>query len=244
MNRFKFDTHIHLDLFDNRDEIIRYIEKEKSYTIAVTNLPILYEKYIKLYSNIKYIRFALGFHPELVYKYNNQINIFLKNIKQAKYIGEVGLDYSVKDKENREMQRKIFTQIIRTCNLYGNKVVSVHSRLAVTDVNSIIGKFKGNIIMHWFTGTDSELQESIENGYYFSINEKMINSNKRRLIIKKIPIEMLLLESDAPFLKNDKLNYSVEFMDNIILELARIYSVDKLTMEEQLKINFKRVINV
>lgn len=48
MNSLKFDTNIHLDLFDNRDEIIRYI------------------------------RVALGFHPELVYKYSNQIKIFLQ----------------------------------------------------------------------------------------------------------------------------------------------------------------------
>ena len=244
MNRFKFDTHIHLDLFDNRDEIIRYIEKEKSYTIAVTNLPILYKKYIQLYGNFKYVRFALGFHPQLVYKYNNQMEIFLKNIKQAKYIGEVGLDYSIKDKENREIQRKIFKEIIKACNLYGNKVVSVHSRLAVDVINNIVGEFKGNIIMHWFTGNEKELQQSIENGYYFSINEKMLNSNKKRLLIKKIPVDKILLESDAPFLKNDKLNYSVEFMDNIIEELANIYLVDKYLIEQQLKNNFKRVINV
>lgn len=244
MNRFRFDTHVHLDLFDNRDEIIRYVEKEKSFTIAVTNLPILYKKYLQLYGELKYIRFALGFHPELVYKYNNQMDIFLENIIQAKYIGEVGLDYSIKDNQNREIQRKVFREIITICNLHGNKVLSVHSRLAVNDINSIIGKFNGSIIMHWFTGSDSELQKSIENGYYFSINEKMISNTKKRMLVKKIPIERVLLESDAPFLKNDKLNYSVEFIDKIIIELASIYSIDKHSMEKQLKINFKTAINV
>ncbi len=67
MNSFKFDTHIHLDLFEDRENIIKYIEEEKSYTIAMTNLPILYKKYINKYKDLKYIRFALGFHPELVY---------------------------------------------------------------------------------------------------------------------------------------------------------------------------------
>lgn len=55
--------------------------------------------------------------------------------------------------------------------------------------------------MHWFTETDSGFQQSIENGYYFSINEKMININKKRLLMKKISIEMLLLGSDAPLKK-------------------------------------------
>ena len=73
MNNFKFDTHLHLDLFRDRNKIIKEIENNKSYTIAVTNLPILYEKYVKIYGDLKYIKFALGFHPELVYEYSNQL---------------------------------------------------------------------------------------------------------------------------------------------------------------------------
>ena len=49
MGNFKFDTHMHLDLFAQREDIIKYIEEEKSYTIAMTNLPILYSKYINMY---------------------------------------------------------------------------------------------------------------------------------------------------------------------------------------------------
>lgn len=244
MNSFKFDTHMHLDLFKNRDAIISYIEKEKSYTIAMTNLPILYNKYINTYSNLKYIRFALGFHPELVCEYRNQLGIFLKDIKNAKYIGEVGLDYKVKEQENRDIQKVIFCEIIKVCNQYGNKVVSVHSRLAVSEVNSIIGKFNGSIIMHWFTGSELELNSSIENGYYFSINERMINTNKKKLLIKKIPIEKVLLESDAPFTQTNKLNYSIEFIDRIVVELANIYNIEKAQMLYQLEKNFKKVISI
>ena len=60
----------------------------------MTNLPILFEKYNSLYNGFKYIRFALGFHPELLIDYSYQLEIFIKNIKYTRYIGEIGLDYS------------------------------------------------------------------------------------------------------------------------------------------------------
>lgn len=243
MNSFKFDTHIHLDLFEDREKIIRYIESEKSYTIAMTNLPILYEKYINKYRDLKYVRFALGFHPELVYEYENQLNIFLDNIKNAKYIGEIGLDYKVKNKSNIDIQKIVFKKIINSCKKEGSKVLSVHSRLAVNDVNTIIGEFNGTVVMHWFTGNKAELNQSIENGYYFSINENMINSEKKKIFIRNMPIDKILIESDAPFTKKNKV-YELDFISNITNELAKIYNLEKEDIAEQLKKNFRSAISV
>ena len=60
-----FDTHFHLDLQKDRAAAIRDVEEKQIYTIAVTNLPELYRKEsVEIAS--KYIRFDLGFHPELV----------------------------------------------------------------------------------------------------------------------------------------------------------------------------------
>lgn len=242
MNNFKFDTHLHLDLFRDRNKVIRDIENNKSYTIAVTNLPVLYEKYLKIYSDLKYIKFALGFHPELVYEYSNQFDIFLKNVKSAKYIGEIGLDYKIKNSNNRSCQRKVFSKIVSECNNCGGKVLTVHSRNAVKEINEIIGdNFNGTIIMHWFTGTMSELKESIRHGYYFSINERMINKSD---FIKRIPINKILLETDAPFINNDRINYSFDFVDYLINKLANIFNINESEMSIQLKSNFKDAVSV
>lgn len=244
MNKFKFDTHMHLDLFEDRKKIIDYIETEQSYTIAMTNLPILYEKYMLKYKNLKYIRFALGFHPELVYEYKDQLSVFLRNIKNQKYIGEIGLDYKIKDIENINLQKTVFKKIVDLCNKEGGKVLSVHSRLAVKDVNNIIGKFNGTVIMHWFTGNKTELKQSIKNGYYFSINENMINSDKKKKFIKSIPIDKILIESDAPFTTTTNKEYRVNFIDNIIYELSNIYNLNDIDIAKQLMKNFKRAITV
>lgn len=72
MTNFLFDTHAHLDLSANFNEEVNSIEKLKIYTIAVTNLPPLYIKF-KSRIESKYIKPALGFHPELIEKYQKYI---------------------------------------------------------------------------------------------------------------------------------------------------------------------------
>ena len=63
---YLYDTHFHLDLHKDRNSVITEIENQKIYTIAVTNLPDLYRREsIEIAS--KYIRFSLGFHPELLH---------------------------------------------------------------------------------------------------------------------------------------------------------------------------------
>lgn len=243
MNNFKFDTHMHLDLFDEMEAIIKYIEKEKSYTIVMTNLPVLYSKYMNKYRNLNYIRFGLGFHPELVYEYESQIDIFLDNLKYAKYIGEIGLDYKVKDEDNIKKQKRVFKKIIDACKREGGKVLSIHSRSAASDINNIIGKFNGTVIMHWFTGSKVELIQSISNGYYFSINEKMINSERKKILLKSIPVDKILIESDAPFTRKNKI-YELDFIDNITNELANVYNLDNEAIIDQLKKNFREAISV
>ena len=243
MNNFKFDTHMHLDLFEEKEAIINYIEKEKSYTIAMTNLPVLYGKYINKYRDLKYIRFGLGFHPELVYEYESQINIFLDNLKNAKYIGEIGLDYKVKDQDNINAQKRVFKIIIDACKREDSKVLSIHSRLATNDVNNIIGKFNGTVIMHWFTGSKADLIQSIKNGYYFSINEKMINSEKKKIFLRNIPIDKILIESDAPFTRKNKV-YELDFINNITKDLGKMYDLENEAIIEQLKKNFREAISV
>ena len=87
-----FDTHFHLDLQKDRAAAIRQIEEQRIYTIAVTNLPDLYRKE-KTEVASKYIRYALGFHPELVHQFPSQIPLMWEWLPEARYIGEVGLDF-------------------------------------------------------------------------------------------------------------------------------------------------------
>lgn len=244
MNKFRYDTHMHVDLYKNTKEVISYIEKNKSYTIAVTNLPILYEKYCRQYQNLKYVRFALGLHPELAFQYKEQIPLMIEQIKLAKYIGEVGLDYVTTNSDNRETQRIAFRKLIEQCDKYGGKILSVHSRRAVKDVLSIIGdSFNGKVVLHWFSGTPRELMTAVKYGYYFSVNSDMINSKNGIELIKNMPLDRILLESDAPFTKDTKSNYSLDFILKVEEGLSKIKGIDTEYVNQILKKNFKQLID-
>ncbi|RTZ48385.1 hydrolase (plasmid) [Chryseobacterium arthrosphaerae] len=166
MTNFLFDTHAHLDLSTNFNEEVNSIEKLKIYTIAVTNLPPLYIKF-KSRIESKYIKPALGFHPELIEKYQKYIPQMWNLLDEAKYIGEVGLDYKVAI-NSKTIQLSFFESLIHKCNDLGGKVLTIHSRNSVDDVLSIIGgRFNSKFILHWYSGNLKNIDIAVANGAYF-----------------------------------------------------------------------------
>jgi len=244
MKKFYFDTHVHLDLYKDLDVTVKLINEYKSYTIAVTNLPILYEKALENTPNTKYIRIALGLHPELIHKFPEQIEIFFKKIKKARYIGEIGLDFSREYIQYKDLQIDFFRKCIEECDNLGGKVLSVHSRHAAEEIIDIIGpRFNGKIILHWYTGTKKAFKKAIGNGYYFSINPEMLKTSKGRDIIINIPLDRILIESDGPFSKNMQKKYEPSFVEEVIYGIANIREIEEDEINQLLKLNFKELLS-
>lgn len=243
MNDFLFDTHSHLDLLKSFDYTIEEIEKKKIYTIAVTNLPILYEKLLSKIDS-KYIKPALGFHPELIEQYQKYIPEMWKLLPQARYIGEVGLDFKV-GKDSRVVQTQFFEELIIRCNDLGGKILTVHSRGSANEVISIIGNtFNSKYILHWYSGSLKDLNTALSNGAYFSINYAMVTSSSGQKIIENIPNERLLLESDSPFILINKKPFSTLEVHQIAIKLA---SLKNINIDEMIKIlysNFKELLKI
>lgn len=194
---YLYDTHFHLDLQKNRSAVIREIEQNKIYTIAVTNLPDLYRKELCEIKS-KHIRQALGFHPELVHQYKNQIHLMWDLLPEARFIGEVGLDFV--DLTHQQEQVAFFCELIERCRYDEKKILTIHSRRAVSKVLEIIGhNFQFKPILHWFTGNREELQEAIGRGCYFSVNGAMLGTKRFLDLLPIIPPDKILLETDSPF---------------------------------------------
>lgn len=236
------DTHFHLDLHKNVKEIAEYIEKNEIYTIAITNTPSVFEHTEKLCINKKFLRSALGLHPELVSSRQHELALFKKLIKKTKYIGEIGLDFSNSNENERKIQSVVFKQIIDWCSSEKNKILSVHSRKAEKEVIDIIGSsFKGKVILHYYSGPLKQLERAIDAGFYFSINHSMTKTKNGRTIISRIPIEKLLSETDAPFVTFG--NNSSDQLEETISNISQIIYLDPNKIKEQIFANFKRVIS-
>lgn len=241
MNNHLYDTHFHLDLFKTKNEIIKEIEENKIYTIAVSNLPVLFTK-LKESISSKYIRPALGFHPELLFQYKHHIPLMWSLLNETKYIGEVGLDFKT-GKDYKDLQISFFTELIKRCNQIGDKVLTVHSRQSADEIVSIIGdNFNGKVILHWYSGNTSTLQAAVSSGYYFSINYSMVNSKTGISIINEIPTDRLLLETDAPFIKLLEEPFRPNDIPKIISRMAEILKMSYEELHSILWNNFNTII--
>lgn len=239
-----YDTHFHLDLQKSKVDVLAEIEQNKIYTIAVTNLPPLYEK-LKNEIDNKYVRVALGFHPELLNQYQKYIPQMWSLLSEAKYIGEVGIDLKT-SKDSKKLQVSFFEELITRCNSYGNKVLTIHSRMAASEVVSIIGdKFNGKIILHWYSGSKKIQDIAINNGFYFSVNHAMFNSESGRKIIENTPNDKLLIETDSPFVefKGVFINQFSQ-IQNTIMKLSELKRMNIDDLVNQLWSNFQSVITV
>lgn len=242
MSNHLYDTHLHLDLMKSFDNVIDDIEKNQIYVVAVTNLPVLYEK-LKVKIHSKYIRPALGFHPELLLDYQAMIPQMWELLNETRYIGEIGLDFKV-GKHFQQLQLQFFDELIHRCDIIGNKILTVHSRNSAEEVVSIIGKnFHGIVILHWYSGNNSILSKAVNNGYYFSVNYAMINSNSGKQIIESIPMDRLLLETDSPLISNmNEPTYSSE-LELIVKSLSKLKKADYSTILATLWNNFAQLIS-
>lgn len=194
------DTHFHLDKYRNHRDLYKEINSLKQYTLCVTNSPGIYLSCQSTYTETKYVKFALGMHPLEISDLKRCINEFDHCFPSAKYLGEVGLDYST-DASLREKQLVVFSHIIQK-QAAANKLVSIHIRGAEEDAIRILSEYTGGKrIIHWFTGNTDNLAELVNLGCYFSLNASMVRFVDRCDILKSIPIERILVESDGPYTK-------------------------------------------
>jgi TatD DNase family protein len=87
-----------------------------------------------------------------------------------------------------------------------------------------------------------KLNEAIDNGYYFSINKQMASYQSVQKLIRKIPINRLLIESDAPFTKGNNPSYAIEQLADTVKQLAFILGVSLDEINNTLSDNFRRLL--
>lgn len=200
--------HCHVDLMQSMEEFSKVALEERINLLAMTTTPKAYDIEKKKLSVFSNVQVALGLHPQLVFNRAEELAIVEKYIRTTKFVGEIGLDFNKQFYHSKELQINVFSQIIEWCQRSPMKVISIHSVRSDKYVLDILEKYDSTkhnrCILHWYSGTLKQLDRAIELGCFFSVNEYMLNSENGRSIVQKIPIDRLLLESDAPFISEIK----------------------------------------
>ena len=154
------DSHCHLDLMDDVKRIAESCQLAMIGLFAVGTTPKTYAKEKEIWHHHSNIKVGLGMHPQLIGSGYDDIELFSMLAKESRYIGEVGLDFSKEYLGTKEAQILSFERVVKSCETYGNKVISVHALKSAVTVLQIIEEYrqcKENIyILHWFTGSLTE----------------------------------------------------------------------------------------
>lgn len=229
------DTHCHIDMYPNPLSEAQKREKDKLLTISMTNLPSHFEMGHSHLLNFRYVRMALGLHPLRAVDHKKELSLFSKLVDKTSYIGEVGLDFSKEGILTRDIQIKSFDFVLESIKSKP-KIISLHSRRAEKEtLEMLVEKKIDNAIFHWYSGSLSNLYEIADAGYYFSVNSAMIQSENGRKIIGKIPKELILTETDAPFIENSSINKTLEY-------LSLIWKKTTSDVESNIQENLNRLI--
>jgi TatD DNase family protein len=209
--RYLIDSHCHLnmkDLNNNIDAIIlKAAEFGVRYMQTICTKLSEFEEVLAIAKKYENIFASVGVHPHEVDKEGiAEVNTLLKLANDPKIIafGETGLDYYY-EYSNRENQQISFINHITAARI-ANKPVIVHTRDADEDTIRILseempkGEFKG--LIHCFSTGKELAEKAIDLGMYISISGIITfkNAENLREIVKNLPLDRILVETDAPFL--------------------------------------------
>jgi len=204
------DSHAHLDMkqFDSdRDQVIdRALSAGVQHIISVGIDIKSSRNALHLTTHYPSIFATIGIHPHNADNTNNndleQIALIAQHDKIIA-IGEIGLDF-FRNRSARQKQIEVFTQQLAIAMSIDFPVV-IHDREAHTETLKILSSFKRNGLhgmIHCFSGDYKLAKTFIDMGYYISISGTVTYNNARQTqdVARKIPLNRLLLETDAPFL--------------------------------------------
>lgn len=233
-----FDTHAHYDdeAFDmDRDRLLAELPAKGVCNIVDQAVDLrTAELALELAEKYDYIYAAVGIHPENMDNLpENYIDILreLSKHKKAVAIGEIGLDYYYdipKDKQRRVFEE----QLVLAKEL--SMPVCVHDREAHGDTLSMLKRYNPKGVVHCFSGSCEMAREIVMLGMYIGFGGVVTFKNARRSleVVQEIPLERIVLETDAPYLapvpnRGKRCDSSM-----IIYTAQRIAEIKNITTEE------------
>ena len=197
------DTHCHIHESDYPLQVDDVLKRAKAVgvekMICVGTSEKSSAQAIEFASRYENIFAAIGVHPHDTKDGYDDIAMLAKQDVVA--IGEIGLDYFYKH-SSRETQIAALESQIQTA-LDNNKTIIFHVREAFDDFWPIFDNFHGiRGVLHSFTDVQQNAEKAFERGLYIGVNgiSTFTKDEKQQKLYASIPLDKMLLETDAPFL--------------------------------------------
>lgn len=255
-----FDSHCHPQFphyEPDREEMIKRTLKESIFMICVGTDLETSKKGVELAEKYEGIWATVGLHPNdnLNEKFNPAGYEKLLNQEKIIGFGEIGLDYyRTKKPEDQKFQKQRFEAQLQLAGKI-NKPIILHCRDSKTgssdqahkDLINYLKNKNLNGVVHSFTGTLEEAKKYLDLGFYLGFNGIITFANQYDETVKYVPLESILLETDAPYLtplpfrgqRNEPL-----YVRYVAEKIAELKNLDYNRVTEQTFLNTKKLFNL
>ena len=239
---YLIDTHAHLDMYEDYRVVI---ENAKNNGIKKIIIPAVeteyFQKILDIANSYEDVYCMMGIFPTEAKNWHDDILDEIKELSnndKVVAIGEIGLDYYW-DKSFIDKQKDIFIKQIKLANELGLPI-EIHDREAHKDCFDTLKQYNNgsDVVFHCFSGSVEFARECIREGWYIALGGVVTfkNAVKTKEVAKDIPLEMLMLETDSPYLTpvpfRGKENQPA-YVKYVAEEIAKLRGID---VEEVVKI--------
>ena len=254
-----FDSHSHYNdekFNEDREQIIK-----ETYEAGITKIVCAGYNLdssifsLELSKKYEYIYSICGISPndipqseQELWKDIAQISEIVKKNKTNKLvaIGEIGLDYYW-NTENKELQKEAFIKQIELANELNLPIV-IHSRDASIDTIDILRKNKVNKtgIFHCCQFNQEMIRQALELGYYISFAGPVTFKNSKNApdIVKMVPLDKILIETDSPYLSPEPNRGKRNDCRNVKYIAQKIADLKELKIEDIAKITYENTMKI
>ncbi|QED46908.1 TatD family hydrolase [Cytobacillus dafuensis] len=201
------DAHIHLDKYEKQD-LSNIIEGDPSIEalIAVSFDLKSCQATQEIASCYQQVYPAYGYHPEQQLPHEKElvelINWMDRHQDEMIAVGEVGLPYYLR--QEQDLERAPYLELLEEMTVKSKiwqKPLVLHA--VYEDAKMVCDLLEKHSIskahFHWFKGDEHTIDRMIQNGYFISITPDVLYENEIKELVKKYPLEQIMVETDGPW---------------------------------------------
>ena len=242
-----FDSHAHYNdekFEEDREEILKEIYRSGVTKLVNARYSLESSKStIQIANSHDFIYSTVGISPNDIADYKKEDLKEIENLAKSPKvvaIGEIGLDYYW-NKENKDLQKEVFISQIEIANKLNLPIV-IHTREAVYDTLEILKNNNCNKkgIFHCCPFNVDLVREGLKLGFYISFAGPTTFKNSKNApeIIKMVPLDKMLIETDSPYLSPEPFRGKRNDSRNVKYIAQKIAEVKQIPLEEVAKATY------
>ncbi len=249
------DSHCHLEYPNYEEDFNDVLARAKEAQVnLILNIGTTFDhckKGLEIVDKYPHMYQSIGIHPHEVKNLPENYLDELKKLSQhpkVRAIGEIGLDYFY-EHSDRPTQLKCFEEQLALAQSL-NLPASIHCRSSFEDAFHLVDKLKfSNGVFHCFTGTLEEAKSALNKGFYISISGIVTFKKSKDLqdVAKYVPLEKMLIETDAPFLAPEPYRGKRNEPAFVVETAKKIAELKNISLEEvasQTTLNAKTLFGI